>query len=866
MKPALFKIGLFSKYKEDIAEINKKTIQVGTITFVAVTVIDWIFRAFIRDDSVVNFAFVGYDLIAILLFVCLHFMFDKVKHITSFICTIWYILCFAYAFHVFFIFQPSVAVLTYCLICISLSVMILTSFLKLILFQAAGTALVCVAISLSSPKGRSTSLMMLEVIIAGLISVIVGLLIIYVRMENLIFEKELSLFAGNEDESFVTAFDGDEWQGRSKYKILSGEVDVSRKVFSFVYSISKDRIISIRAKNPFNLKVGMNIESIKEGFVAKALEPMSRARITKLFDMNSISGQYREGKKHHAIIAGFRLNNRKPMWLDIECFIKEHPVTGDFIASFVIEDISEERLLMGVLNKIMEQNYDYVMCVEREKNGTLTFKADKNTEIFGAYGEEYYVEMSKYIRENVDPHDIEKARLATDLTVADANIKQNGIHEFLLDEKDDYGLTKKKLFQYSYMDPAKNFLCIIKQDVTEVIEKEDAAKARLAKALKERENAMNARNEFLTRMSHEMRTPMNAILGLTALMKDEVNNPEVMNDYIEKVQYSGKFLLQLINDVLDISKISQKKFQINKVPYSFGEFWEAVNMLIEPMCASKTVDFEWKSSIPEDYVVLTDPLRITQVFINLLSNAIKYTPAGGHILFECKQKELEGGNAKVTFVVKDDGIGMSDEFQKRMFEPFQQESKDVNSELNGTGLGLSIVKAIIDAMKGKITVNSAPGAGTTIKVVLDFEIAKDSPAHMIKYEDADLNGKRILVVEDNDINREIAVALLEKKGMIAETAVNGQDAMEKFSSHTPGHYDLILMDIRMPVMSGLKATKFIRAMERDDARQIPIIAMTANAFNKDVQASLDAGMNEHLSKPIEPRSLYNTIAKYVSKK
>ncbi|MCR4934298.1 MAG: response regulator, partial [Lachnospiraceae bacterium] len=315
-----------------------------------------------------------------------------------------------------------------------------------------------------------------------------------------------------------------------------------------------------------------------------------------------------------------------------------------------------------------------------------------------------------------------------------------------------------------------------------------------------------------------------------------------------------------------ISKISQKKFQINKVPYSFGEFWEAVNMLIEPMCASKTVDFEWKSSIPEDYVVLTDPLRITQVFINLLSNAIKYTPSGGHISFECRQKELEGGNSKVTFIVKDDGIGMSDEFQKRMFEPFQQESKDVNSELNGTGLGLSIVKAIIDAMKGKITVNSAPGAGTTIKVVLDFEIAKDSPAHMIKYEDADLNGKRILVVEDNDINREIAVALLEKKGMIAETAVNGQDAMEKFSSHTPGHYDLILMDIRMPIMSGLKATKYIRAMERDDARQIPIIAMTANAFNKDVQASLDAGMNEHLSKPIEPRSLYNTIAKYVSKK
>ena len=218
MKPALFKIGLFSKYKEDIAEINKKTLQVGTVTFVAVTVIDWIFRFFIWDDSVVNYAFVAYDLVAILLFVCLHFLFDKVKHITSFICTIWYILCFAYAFHVHFLYQPSVAVLTYCLICVSLSVMILTSFLKLILFQAAGTALVCFAISIRDPKSKSTSLMIAEVIIAGLISIIVGLLIIYVRMENLIFEKELSLFAGNEDESFVSAFEGAEWQGEANIR------------------------------------------------------------------------------------------------------------------------------------------------------------------------------------------------------------------------------------------------------------------------------------------------------------------------------------------------------------------------------------------------------------------------------------------------------------------------------------------------------------------------------------------------------------------------------------------------------------------------------------------------------------------------
>ncbi|MBR6003986.1 MAG: hypothetical protein IK068_04615, partial [Lachnospiraceae bacterium] len=219
MKPALFKIGLFSKYRKDIAEINKKTLRVGMLTFLAVTIIDWIFRCFIWDDSVVSYAFVGYDLVVLLMYLCLRLFGDKVEHLVSVICALWYTLCFAYAFHVHFIFSPSVAVLTYCLICISLSVMILTSFLKLIVLQAAGTALVCVAISLNNFKGKTTSLMISEVVIAGLISIIVGLLIIYVRMENLIFEKELSLFAGNEDDAFVSSFTDTAWQGKNKYKI-----------------------------------------------------------------------------------------------------------------------------------------------------------------------------------------------------------------------------------------------------------------------------------------------------------------------------------------------------------------------------------------------------------------------------------------------------------------------------------------------------------------------------------------------------------------------------------------------------------------------------------------------------------------------
>ncbi|MBP5624417.1 MAG: response regulator, partial [Lachnospiraceae bacterium] len=292
--------------------------------------------------------------------------------------------------------------------------------------------------------------------------------------------------------------------------------------------------------------------------------------------------------------------------------------------------------------------------------------------------------------------------------------------------------------------------------------------------------------------------------------------------------------------------------------------WESIDMLIGPMCVKKGVELEWKSGIPGDRCVYVDPLRLTQIFVNLLSNSVKYTPEGGHIVFECREEKRVGNKVFDIFVVSDNGIGMSEEFQKHLFEPFAQESHDVISDLNGTGLGLSIVKGIVDALDGSIEVESKAGEGSKFTVKLAFEVAEEACRSQKTGEEVDLNGKRILVVEDNDINREIAEAILQKKGIVTETAVNGQEAVEMFASRVAGYYDMILMDIRMPVMSGLTATKRIRAMDRDDAAEIPIVAMTANAFSKDVQASLDAGMDAHLSKPIEPNVLYSTISKFVS--
>ena len=862
MRLSIFRINLFAKYREKIEERNTKGIYGGGIIFLAVFVLDYIIKLILNPGGI-NYFFIFYMLIDVAFLALFRIFGRKIRKAVTIMCFLWYLLGFIVVGHIQFMYPENLAIIEYAAMAIPLSVLILVEPFYLIMGQIFGAGLISVSVYYTQ-GGIISGMDMSKIIIVCLLSIISGMITTYIRIEDLVFDSEVAFFAGSEDDDFVAEYSDGAWSGRNKYGILSGELASKRRVFSFIFNISKDFLSHIREVNVFKLKEGMNWEQVKDQMMSMALDPGSKVRLAKFLDVEAIKQAYKAEKRRFSVIAGFTVDETERIWLDIECILKTHPVSGELLASIVLEDITEERILMGVLNKIVEQNYDYVMCVERKLNRTITFGVKPGQEIRGTYGEVYNVEMGAYIREHVDAHDVERAFRLTNLEMVNESIHQNGMHEFLLDEKEIDGSIRKKLFRFSYMDPGGNFLIVLKQDVTEVIRKEDEAKDRLSKALREKEAAMNARSEFLTRMSHEMRTPMNAILGLSSLMKDEIHNPKLLDSYISKLQYSGRFLLQLINDVLDMSKMEKEKFRINPVPYAFSEFWSSIDMLIGPMCAKKGVDIEWKSAIPGERRVYADPLRLTQIFVNLLSNSVKYTPTGGHIVFECREDKRVGGRVFDTFIVADDGIGMSEEFQTHLYEPFAQESKDVNSDLNGTGLGLAIVKGIVDALDGTIMVESKSGEGSKFTVKLSFDIAGEADGPTVQEKEADLNGKRILVVEDNDINREIAEAVLQKRGIITETAVNGQEAVEMFAAHVPGYYDLILMDIRMPIMGGLTATKRIRSMERDDAETIPIVAMTANAFSKDVEASLDAGMDAHLSKPIEPNLLYSTISKFVS--
>ncbi|MEG0640530.1 MAG: transporter substrate-binding domain-containing protein [Clostridia bacterium] len=377
-----------------------------------------------------------------------------------------------------------------------------------------------------------------------------------------------------------------------------------------------------------------------------------------------------------------------------------------------------------------------------------------------------------------------------------------------------------------------------------------------------------AKSEFLSRMSHDIRTPMNAIIGMTALAKEEIDHPEQMRAYLGDISTASEFLLGLVNDCLDLVKIESNKLELHPEPYPYNDFLRALHAMFHSLCEQKDICFECGAGV-DDLVFEVDKLRFHQVFFNLLSNAVKFTPSGGKITYAMQVLNVQENAMSCDFTVADNGIGISDAFQNHLFTPFSQEQSDQLLQTQGTGLGLAIVKNIVELMGGSIQLKSKQGEGTQITIHLQLRLAAkgEEPSHSHNADAVayDIAGKRILLVEDHPLNAEIARKLLEKQGAVMTLATNGQRGLEAFKESMPHAFDAILMDIRMPIMNGLEATKAIRALKRPDAATVPIIAMTANAYDDDMHQALDAGMNDFLTKPINPEKLYQALAGCIQK-
>lgn len=386
----------------------------------------------------------------------------------------------------------------------------------------------------------------------------------------------------------------------------------------------------------------------------------------------------------------------------------------------------------------------------------------------------------------------------------------------------------------------------------------------LKKALEQAKEGSAAKSAFLFNMSHDLRTPLNAIIGFSELMKTHWDDQEVSRNYLNKINESSQYLLSLINNILEMSKIESGKEELKEKPWDIYTSCDNLLQFFEPDIRQKNQTLNYSVNIQHN-MILTDSLKIREIYVNLMSNAIKYTDAGGTISFSLEEIEREEGVSDYKGIIQDTGIGISKEYLPHIFESFSRQRTSSESGVIGTGLGMPIVKKLVDLMHGTISIESEEGKGTTVVVNLPHRyIIEEQEVKKVNDKEIDLTGKHILLVEDNDLNAEIAQTLLEDKGIKVTWAKDGLEAVMMVKENAMDCFDCILMDIQMPRMNGFEACKVIRSLP-DDRNKLPIIALTANAFEEDRKDCLDAGMSEHVSKPIEIQSLLQTIESVLKK-
>lgn len=395
----------------------------------------------------------------------------------------------------------------------------------------------------------------------------------------------------------------------------------------------------------------------------------------------------------------------------------------------------------------------------------------------------------------------------------------------------------------------------------------------LLSAYESARQASRAKSDFLANMSHDIRTPMNAIMGMSTIARRNIHDPEKLEDCLNKIDASSKHLLSLINSVLDMSKIESGKVVFVEEVFQLDQMIEDIKRIVQPQAEKKDIQFTGEYETLQGVMVKSDPLRIRQVLLNIVGNAIKFTPEKGKV--HCsgfKVLSIYDGYSTFEFTSEDNGIGMDQEFVDKIFQPYERSKNVTSNEIEGSGLGMFISKNIVEMMNGEIYVESKKGEGTKFTVIFHLKEISEQPEKEKTEQNEEtqiafdaMKGKRILLVEDNDMNREIAQEFLTEEGILVENAVNGKEAVEKMEQSSLYYYDLILMDIQMPVMNGYEASAAIRRMDREDSG-LPIIAMTANAFSDDIRQAKEAGMNEHIAKPIDVSVMFSVLSDWMNGK
>ncbi len=581
--------------------------------------------------------------------------------------------------------------------------------------------------------------------------------------------------------------------------------------------------------------------------------------------------------------APYELPQSVSFWMQLTCGLIVFAVNIFFLKMFVSITLNSERLLADANTKAtsmvtaLSSDYRSVYYVNLDKNTGICYREDPREheqipegmvfpfdEHFYAYGKS---RVAKSYREGfmnfIDPENIRES-LAEKPVIVYRYLAQRDGHEYYemmriagvrrVEERDDHMVHSIGLG-----------ITDIDEEMRETMTRNEA----LAEALVLAEEASKAKTAFLSSMSHEIRTPMNAIIGLDTLaLRDETLSPQT-REYMEKIGASAKHLLGLINDILDMSRIESGRMILRREEFSFNAMLDQINTMVMSQCEDKGISYACYILNHVDDYYIGDDMKLKEVLINILSNAIKFTNAPGSVTLSVEQTAAFGDQSTLQFRIKDTGIGMDQDYLPKIFDAFSQEDSSRKNKYGSTGLGMAITRNLVEMMNGTIDVESEKGVGTefivsiTLKVSANQEWEEEMPAE--SGAQAELAGRRILIAEDIEINAEILIEILEMNEMLADHAQNGRIVTDMFADSEPGTYSAILMDVRMPEMDGLEAAEAIRNLPREDAKQIPIIALTANAFDEDVKSSLQAGMNAHLSKPVDPEQLVETLGELIGK-
>lgn len=580
----------------------------------------------------------------------------------------------------------------------------------------------------------------------------------------------------------------------------------------------------------------------------------------------ALAEAYRQGKDTTSKIYWAECRKTKDIiWVRVDVRVAERMETGDLIAFYSNWNVTREKNMGRMMELIIEFDYDYVEYISA-RSGHYEIIAKESGAISPKWkGTDYDTDIRAYCEEVAVSEHLEEDIVRMQIPAIQAYLEEEPLYVQEIDIRETDGSVRRKMLRYAYMDREMGSIIKSCTDIEDIVSEEKKKQEQLEQALEAAEKANGAKSEFLAHMSHDIRTPMNAIIGMTSIAKEECKD-EKIRSYLDRIEGSSQFLLGLINDILDISKIESGNLRLKPRIVHLSEFDSAIDTSIRPLMEKKNIRFTYEMKCGVN-CIYADVVRFNQIFFNVLSNAAKYTQEGGEVFFTAQSLRKEEKMEWVRFCVRDNGIGMSKEFLEHAFEPFSQETNGTfMQQWQGTGLGLSIVKKLVTMMEGEICIESERGKGTEVIIDLPLTVAtpedkveKIKPEHLRQ----ELNGVRVLLVEDNEINTFVARRIMETQGILVEHAENGKEAVETIAKSEEGYYNIIVMDIRMPVMNGLEATKAIRSLPREDAKHLPIIAMTANAYDEDVRMSLEAGMNAHLAKPIEPQLLLDTIRKYV---